>query len=151
MRKRELSYEIIKDLDGRLGDIPVGDLPRIYNELNSHRWSPELGEPPADYKKRVVCPETIYLLNEIKHRCGIKAVWRYIKTEEENFTPQMFEDWWDSTFLGGEPSYEFYERLGEKNSREQSQNCKNHTYYVLCFLLGFLFSGVFFLFVKFCT
>ena len=151
MKRKQLTYEEIVELDKRLDGIPLGELPRIFDELNSHKWSPELGEPPADYKKKAVCSETIYLLNEIKYRCGFKAISRYTKIEKENYTTQMFEDWWDSTFPVGEPSYEFYEWLGEENSRKQSCNSKNCANNVLYFVLGFSFAILCFLFEKLCS
>ena len=149
--RRKLTYEIIEDMDKRLDAIPLGELPRIYDELNSWDWSKELGEPPVDYKKYDTCPETMYLLQEIKIRCGFKSIWRYKKIEKENYTTQMFEDWWDSTFLGGEPSCEFYEWLREENRSNQCCNGENYGKNVLSFMLGFFSAILYLLFVKFCS
>lgn len=126
--KRKLTYEMIVDLDSRINEIPMCELPRIYDELNTGIWSIELGEPPVDFKEWPNCPESIFILDEIKDRCGNKTLWRYKRTEIGNYTPQMFEDWWDSTFIGGEPRNEFYEWLGEKNGSEQRVNDKNYSY-----------------------
>ena len=149
--KRELTYEMIVGLDSKLDGIPMGELPRIHTELNTGIWSVELGEPPTGYKKEVVRSEIIYLLKEIERRCGIKAIWRYEKIEKEHYTTQMFEDWWDSTFLSGEPRNEFYERLGEKNGSEQGSDCKNDIKYVSVFLSGFLFASFLFLLIQLCS
>ena len=149
--KRKLTYEMIENLDSKLDGIPLCKLPRIHTELNTGIWSVELGEPPTDYKKEAVCLEIIYLLKEIERRCGIKAIWRYEKVEKEYYTTQMFEDWWASTFIGGEPRNEFCERLGEKNGSEQGSDCKNDIKYVSAFLGGFFFASFLFLLIQLCT
>lgn len=146
-----MNLEEMLDLDNRLSKIPLEELPRLHVELNSHKWPLELGESPVNYGQKTVCEEAIYLLREIERRCGNKAIWRYIKIEKENYTQQMFEDWWVSSFLADEPSYKFNKWLGEQNCGEQSQNRKRNTYKISYFLLGFLFAKILFVFISFST
>lgn len=123
-KNKPLTYEAIVELDKRLDCIPLGELPRIYDEVNLWRWPLELGEPLSlDYKEGIDCPETSYIMSEIERRCGNKAIWRYQKTEKENYTPQMFEDWYNSNFIVGEPKSKFYESLVREFHENQ---CHSH-------------------------
>ena len=148
MKRKSLTCKMMLDLDARLNKISFEELPKIYNQLNKFIWPVELGEQPTAFYDSA---EVSYILQEIKNRCGNKAIWRYRKTKEEGYTPQMFEDWWDSTFIGGEPSYELYKRLREKNCRKQSQKRKNYADSVLNFLFGCLFTSFLFLLKSICT
>lgn len=148
---KDIAVEIMEDIDKRLDAIPLEELPRIYDEVNCWRWVAELGEQPDNHKEHKTCPETAYLRQEIKFRCGNKAILRYIMTEKENYTPQMFEDWWDSTFPFGEESDEIRDRLREQDCSKQSCNGENYVKNMLFFMLGFFGAILCLLFVKLCT
>ena len=97
---RNLSVEEVMRLGDLVKSIPKAELPRIWNELNNHQWSNELGEPPASFiEDEYICKELHCIMNLIESECGYKALLRYFHVVERGDTEQMFEDWWDSHCL----------------------------------------------------
>lgn len=147
MERKKLTAEAAEDLVRRIERIPMSELPRIFDEVNSGKWSAELGEPP------VKLPSLVYsnfILQEIKGKCGFKAVWRYKKIEKEGYTPQMFEDWWESNLIY-EPLHELHEGVGEDDSCGQGEDGKNHANSILPLLLGITFVNILCVFISLCT
>lgn len=76
----------------RLQELPRSELPKIWWSLFEDKWPEELGEKPAwvGYEDRM------NLARWIQDRIGVKACYRYMNTEFNGMTDQMFDDYWDS-------------------------------------------------------
>ena len=140
--KKELNCEmIVRAWDG-VSNIPRSELPRIYNELNGGGWSKELGE----IKERPSLSEVHLILEEIKWTVGFKAIWRHTKMEEEGYSEQEFEDWWESLFIY-QPLNKLYEFFGDCEGSYKSRNRDDYIKYLPSFLCGILFAVLLFLLV----
>ena len=94
----------LEELRRALYKIPLEDLPCIHYELCRDRWPEVLGEHPGDVYYDTLKRNT---LEWIREKCGIKSLLRWQKVEKEGYPPQMFEDWYDSNYIGGSADISF--------------------------------------------
>lgn len=135
-----LHNEEIQRMSSVINKIPMVELPRIHYEISRGRWPEILGEEiPADAYRSTVIHLVLKLIEE---RCGKKAILRWRKVEKEGYTPEMFEDWYDSNFVGGR-EYTGMVLDVKYGVDERLQRIMKKHYFLpglTCFFVSFFFS-----------
>lgn len=80
----------MKYLNAQLEKQPKSEWPKIWWSLYDGIWLDELGV------QEELAEDSNYVIQRIVDRIGLKACMRYLNTEFNGMTDQMFDDMWDS-------------------------------------------------------